>query len=211
MDKKCYEIYKWMRNLRRYSFPFDKERMPKNGIYILFEKGEIFEKDDRVVRVGTHTGFNKLPSRLNEHFLRENKDRSIFRKNIGRAILNKEKNDFLKYWDIDLTTKDAREKYEHKVNFELKDETEMRVSDYIQKNFSFVVFELDNKDSRLHFEKKLISTFSLCAESNPSINWLGNHSPKTKIRDSGLWQVNQLWKDRLTDDEFIELETFIKK
>ena len=48
---------------------------------------------------------------MTQHFLNENKDRSIFRKNIGRAILNKENDSFLEKWEIDLTPKEAREKY----------------------------------------------------------------------------------------------------
>ncbi|GAG98657.1 unnamed protein product, partial [marine sediment metagenome] len=61
---------------------FNEQEIPKNGIYILFEKGECAHSTDRIVRIGTHTGKNKLRSRLKEH-LNENKDRSIFRKNIG--------------------------------------------------------------------------------------------------------------------------------
>lgn len=209
MKNKCNEIYNWLNELKRFSFPFDKEQIPKNGIYILFEKGEIYNQFDRVVRIGTHTGFNNLPSRLTEHFIKENKDRSIFRKNIGRAILNKENNGFLKFWNIDLTSKDARNKIEHRVNFDLKDKTEQRVTEYIQNNFSFVVFEINEKKSRLYFEKKLVSTFSLCSESVPSMNWLGNFSPKNKIKESGLWQVNELWKTPLTDDEIDELKMII--
>ena len=85
MSKKCNKLHKLFNNMKIYSFPFNEELIPKNGIYILFEKGEKGHNTNRIVRVGTHTGINQLRSRLKQHFLNENKDRSIFRKNIGRA------------------------------------------------------------------------------------------------------------------------------
>ena len=53
---------------------------------------------DRIVRIGTHRGDNNLYNRLKEHFINENKDRSIFRKNIGRALLNKNQDSYLEIW-----------------------------------------------------------------------------------------------------------------
>ena len=85
----CDYIHKLFNNSQRFSFPFNKADIPSNGIYILFEKGEKAHSVDRIVRIGTHTGKDQLCSRIIEHFLNENKDRSIFRKNVGRAILSK--------------------------------------------------------------------------------------------------------------------------
>ena len=110
MSEKCKQLHQWFNNLERFSFPFDKRKIPRNGIYILFEKGETALGMDRIVRIGTHTGENKLRSRLKEHFINENKDRSVFRKNIGRALLNRVKDPFLAQWEIDLTSRGAREK-----------------------------------------------------------------------------------------------------
>jgi aspartate oxidase len=95
MSKNCKIIHQWFNGMEKFTFPFDRQKIPKNGIYILFEKGEIAHSGDRIVRIGTHTGKNQLLSRLNQHFLKENKDRSILRKNIGRALLNKDKDPFL--------------------------------------------------------------------------------------------------------------------
>ena len=53
-----------MWSLKRYYFPFDLDELPKNGVYTLFEQGEMAHGGDRVVRVGTHAGANHLPSRL---------------------------------------------------------------------------------------------------------------------------------------------------
>ena len=77
----------------------------------------VYESTDRVVRVGTHTGANQLPSRLAQHFLKPNKDRSIFRKNIGRALLNRAHDPFLEQWEIDLTPSGAKQRYWDVIDF----------------------------------------------------------------------------------------------
>ncbi len=68
-----------------------------------------------------------------------------------------------------------------------------------------------NKDvdicEMLHKEiSKLISTVSLCKNCIKSQNWLGNYSPKEKIRESGLWVVNELYKSPFTIEEFQEFK-----
>ena len=84
-------------SLQVFHFPFDVTRIPLNGIYVLFERGEVAHGANRIVRVGTHTGDDQLRSCLRQHFLLENKDRSIFRKNIGRAPLNRDYDPFLRW------------------------------------------------------------------------------------------------------------------
>lgn len=210
MSKNCNTIHQWFNKMKKFTFPFDKQEIPENGIYILFEKGEFAHSTNRIVRIGTHTGDNQLRSRLNQHFIKENKDRSIFRKNIGRALLNKDKDPFLEKWELDLTTRNAKNQYSNSVDFNKQKEIEKRVTKQIQDNFSFVVFQIDEKVKRLEFEAKIISTVSLCEECKPSKNWLGNFSPKEKIRKSGLWLVNELWKTPLSENEMEELGKIIK-
>lgn len=84
---------------------------------------------------------------------------------------------------------------------------EKQVSKYIQENLSFVIIEIFDKSSRLFYESKLISTVSLCNDCYSSNDWLGKYSPKDKIINSGLWLVNELYKQPFTEDE---LEEFIK-
>ena len=211
MSKNCHTIHQWFNGMKKHSFPFNEQEIPKNGIYILFEKGEFAHSTNRIVRIGTHTGNNQLRSHLFQHFLNENKDRSIFRKNIGRALLNKDKDQFLKQWELDLTTKNAKEQYSNSVDFKKQKEVEKKVTKYIQDNFSFVVFQIDDKEKRLEIESRIISTVSLCDECKPSENWLGLFSPKEKIRKSGLWLVNELWKTPLSDKDMIELKYLLKK
>lgn len=86
---------------------------------------------DRIVRLGTHTGNNQLRSRLKQHFLTENKDRSIFRKNIGRALLNKRNDLFLKYWELDLTSRKAKNQYSSLIDFDYQKRIEKEVYYYL--------------------------------------------------------------------------------
>jgi hypothetical protein len=194
MSAECEAVHKLVWELKRHGFPFDESKIPLNGIYILFQKGEEGHKGERIVRIGTHTGDNQLRSRLKQHFINQNKDRSIFRKNIGRAFLNNNRDPFLEYCDLDLTTRKAREKYLSLVDFDYQKTIEVQVSEFIQANFSFCAFEVNSKEERLQIESRLISTVSWCKECNPSKTWLGNASPKNKIVESGLWLVNELYK-----------------
>ena len=205
MSEKCNELHQMFNNMEKLTFPFIDSDIPLNGIYILFEKGELAHGTHRIVRVGTHTGDNQLVSRLKQHFIKENKDRSIFRKNIGRCILNKENDPFLDKWELDLTTREAKEKYSNLIDFDKQKEIEKKVSKYIQENFSFIVFPVVDKAKRLRLESRIISTVSLCKECTPSNNWLGLFSPKRKIRESGLWLVNELYKQPLSDEDMMKI------
>jgi hypothetical protein len=210
MSNECEKLHKIFNSIKKINFPFNDKDIPGNGIYILYEKGEEAHGTSRIVRIGTHTGNNQLASRLKQHFLNENKDRSIFRKNIGRALLSKNKDSFLEKWEIDLTTSQARKEFSGSINFEKLKQIEKEVSDYIQKNFSFIVFKVDDKKKRLELESRIISTISLCKDCEPSENWLGLFSPKNKIRESGLWLVNELYKEPLSEKDIEEIENLIK-
>ena len=211
MSEKCKLLHELFNKQLKFSFPFNDKEIPLNGIYILFEKGEIAHNTCRVVRIGTHTGKDQLISRLKQHFLMENKDRSIFRKNIGRAILNKSKNPLLKYWELDLTTKKAKERHLKQLDFNKQKQIEKEVTSYIQNNFSFIVFGIDNKQKRLEFESKIISTISKCEACKPSKKWLGLFSPKDKIKESGLWLVNELYKEPLSEENLEELKGLLNR
>lgn len=206
MSETCASLHSRFTKMQRLMFPFDVEKIPLNGIYILFEEGEKSHCVDRIVRIGTHTGNNQLRSRLQQHFLKENKDRSIFRKNIGRAILHRAKDPFLEQWNWDLTTRKAKDALSKIVDRDKQDDVENQVSEYIRGKFSFVVFEVPEKKKRIFIESKIISTISLCDECIPSSSWLGLYSPKRKIRESSLWLVNELYKEPLSERELIEVK-----
>lgn len=206
MSRICEQLHLLFSSHRTFQFPFNPSQIPNNGIYILFENGEFSHGTRRIVRVGTHTGNDQLRSRLRQHFMQENKDRSIFRKNIGRALLNKAHDPFLEKWELDLTTKAAKEKPQEQIDFQYLATIEKMVSSYLQKQFQFVVFEAQDKAARLSLESKIISTISKCEKCKPSPTWLGLHSPKAKIRESGLWLVNELYKEPLNESDFDALK-----
>ncbi len=205
------ELHKLFNERRRFSFPFDlfKKEIPKNGIYILFEKGEKFGDYDRIVRVGTHTGKNQLHSRLKQHFVKENKNRSIFRKNVGRCFLNKESHPYLKLWELDITSKAEMEKNFKLLDLDFEKQMEKKISSYIQANFTFCTFQVDTKEDRLFWESKIASTLAQANNMLPTLDWLGNSSPKAKIKKYGLWQVNELNNDCLTELELLQLKDLV--
>lgn len=205
MSEICQNIHELFWKEKRFHFPFDCDDIPLNGIYVLFQKAELGHNGDRIVRVGTHTGNNQLRSRLKQHFVNENKDRSIFRKNIGRCLLNKRNDPYLKIWELDLTPKINKNKYQNMVNKKYQSEIEKEVTKYLQDNFYFCVIRVDDKKERLSLESKIISTVSACTDCSPSKNWLGLFSPKKKIRESGLWLVNELYKKPLNENDYKRL------
>jgi len=202
MTNKCEELHEIFNSMERLYFPYNHVKIPLNGIYVLFEKGEKAHGVDRIVRIGTHTGTDQLQSRLMQHFIVQNKDRSIFRKNIGRAMLNRDNDDYLEIWEWDLTTRAKKKELSSFIDIELQNKIEDRVSHKIQKNFSFVVFPIENKEERLIFESRIISEVSNCKKCCPSEHWLGKYSPKNKIRESGLWLVNELYKQGFSEVEY---------
>lgn len=208
--KMALELHNLIDNLSRFSYPFEEDliKIPTNGIYINFEEGEKIEGVDRIVRIGTDTGNNQLHSRLFQHFENENQRRSIFRKNIGRCFLNKENNTYLKYWELPLTSKAEKEKNLKYIDFDFEQKIEQRISSFIQGNFSFCVFQIDNKEDRLFWESKIIATIAQSG-IRPTSNWLGNYSPKSKIKQYGLWQIQQLMNPPLTLNEFEKLKDII--
>jgi hypothetical protein len=210
MSAICAELHRLAGSGTVHRFPFDGTSLPSNGIYVLFETGESAHGGGRIVRVGTHTGERQLVSRLNQHVVKANKDRSIFRKNIGRALLNKASDTlFLAEWEHDRTSRAGRARFGKEPDVAKRGAIEADVTTYIQGSFRFVVFRADAERDRLHLESRMISTLSLCDDCQPSASWLGMSSPKEKIRESGLWLVNELYKEPLTRPDVERLERLL--
>jgi hypothetical protein len=171
----------------------DLAQVPDNGIYVLFEKGEEGHGVERIVRIGTHTGQNNLALRIREHLYTPNKDRSIFRKHVGRCLLARLCDSFLAQWQIDLTSKASRAINGDKVNKARLKEVEDEVTRYMTENFSFSVLRFDTPPERLRYEERLLSTIFHCPDCAPSETWLGKSHPTSAVmRGCGLWNMQGL-------------------
>lgn len=194
-------LHKLFGSLPRYSWDRIEEIPFLNGIYILFEKGESYFEMDRIVRVGTHTSDNRLKVRLLDHFVRENHDGSIFRKNIGKAILNADGDPYLSTWTLDTSKPENRPWMDPEKNAR----TEERVSRFLRENFTFTVFQVPDKNERLRMEEAIIATLHADPVFRPSPKWWGQFSPEVEIRKSGLWLKQGLNGRPMTSEEFRRL------
>lgn len=215
MDK-CEWLHRQLEELPIFRYPFSLEDLPRNGIYFFYEDGEEWGHGGnhlRIVRIGTHKGYN-FRSRINDHFLFNDrkmnfnemkpapKDRSIFRKNIGRALLNKKKDKYIEIWNIDFTSRGNREKYGNLRDIEKEKEIETMTTKTLRDNFSFRFLVIDSQTDRMGtqgLESTLIGTIARCKLCVPSSSWLGNHSPIEKIKASGLWLVQHLNSDAINE------------
>ncbi|MEM2915112.1 MAG: hypothetical protein QXH91_06920 [Candidatus Bathyarchaeia archaeon] len=209
MSKLCQWLHEQLEQLPVISFPFQLEDLPYNGIYFMYERGEIWGhggNKPRIVMVGTHTGKDKFRSRINEHYLIEGSimnfdkdkikpsDRSIFRLNIGRVLLYKNRDSYLQVWDTDFTKNENRELFGNMRDIRKEKELELTITKIIRENFSFRYIVMDHYESeqRLDLKKHLIGTLAGCYLCKPSANWLGRCSPSPKISGGKLWNSNNL-------------------
>ena len=205
----CAEFHALCNSRPTHSFPFDESKIPVNGIYVLFESGETAHDSNRIVRVGGHRGQDRLWPRLIEHFLTENKDRSVFRQHIGRAILTRDNDPFLEHWNIDLTPAENRQRYAGVIDMKKQATIEKAVTQYIQSHFSLVVFRVQDKQERAELEKRMIGTVAQCPACHASQGWLGRHHPNHNISSSGLWNIQQLKHSGLTADDLVQLKRIV--
>ena len=192
----CYRLHGQFNDMKRYDYSTIDEIPFVNGIYIMFEKGELYKGFDRIVRVGTHTSDNRLKRRLKDHYLKENKDGSIFRKNIGKAILNKNNHPYLQAWSLD--TNKAADKYDA----EFQEKIEKQVSAYLKDNITFTCFQVDTKEDRLRLEEGIIALLNSTPSFVSSEKWRGRFSPIDDISQSGLWLREGLNGKPLTVSEY---------
>jgi len=198
----CVRLHSLFNSLPRYTWENISEIPFLNGIYVVFEKGETYHGMERIVRIGTHTSDGRLINRLKDHFVKENHDGSIFRKNVGKAILNAYHDPYLKIWTIDTSKPENALLMDKAKNAE----TEARVSEFLRKSFSFAVFPVESKEKRLRFEEGIISTLHHTEDFVPSKKWSGQYSPEPEIRTSGLWLKQGLDANELTEVELNEIE-----
>jgi hypothetical protein len=215
MSELCKWLHEQLENLPVFAFPFNLERLPRNGIYFFYEKGEVWGhggENARIVRVGTHKDGN-FRSRIAEHFLLEErkmqfdpsrpapKDRSIFRKNLSRALLKRERDPYLHVWEKDFTSRQVREKWSHLRNIDIEQRIEAEITRLLRETFSFRLIIIGTQDQRMEkagLEGRLIGTVAQCKGCRSSKSWLGRHSPKQEICTGKVWLVQHLKAPALT-------------
>jgi hypothetical protein len=132
-------------------------------------------------------------------------DRSIFRKNIGRALLNKQNDsEYLKVWDIDYTSHIKRTKKTQLRDIDKEKNIESQVTSLLHKIFYFRLIPLVGQEKRMGktgIESKLIGTIASCKLCNQSSLASGKYSPRHRIKDGKLWLSQHLDSVGITDSD----------
>lgn len=176
-----------------------------DGIIVVYERGETYRGYARVVRVGAHTAPGRLKQRLKDHFERENRNASVFRKNVGKALLNRAKDPYLDIWSLDTSRRPDRDREDPRTAARV----ERDVSAYMRVNLSFSVIPVASVEARQRLGSAIIATLHQAKDFAPSDGWLGHYSPESEIRESGLWQKRGLKASPLTADESLQLARII--
>jgi hypothetical protein len=186
---------------------------PARGVYFFQEPGEHRRGDSdspRIVRVGTHAvsggSRSKLWGRLRAHRggrdLGGNHRGSIFRLHVGAALLERDKATLghLPTWAVGQSApREVRD---------LEIEHEKRVSQHIGRMSVLWVDVPDEPgpgSQRAFIERNAIALLSnqLSPEDPPCEGWLGRHSVRTEIRQSGLWNLNHV--KEAADPQFLDI------
>jgi hypothetical protein len=228
MSDLCKWLHESLAALPLMSFPFELAALPNNGIYFFYERDETWGHEGehlRIVRVGTHRDGN-FRSRISEHYLLDDRkmgfsqnvpaqhERSIFRKNLGRALLNRSQDPYLRVWELDFTSRASREKFRHFRDVGKEKEIELEITQILRQNFSFRCIAVDEQQNRMGatgLERHLIGTVAQCGQCRSSEQWLGRHSPVHKIRQSGLWLVQHLSAPPISQDLLSTISAAIER
>jgi hypothetical protein len=172
---------------------------PARGVYFFFEPGETRSNgwQPRVTRVGTHavsrgsrtTVWNRLKTHYGDGAGGGAHRSSIFRQHVGASVATVENCSLPVSWGVRKTASPE----------ELRDERplEGRVSQVIRSMSVVVVPVLDEPTAwsdRAYIERNSIGILStIGSEVDPaSRNWIGRGSPRSEIRDAGLWNLDHI-------------------
>lgn len=182
---------------------------PDRGVYFFFTKDA-----ERLSRVGTHAvsegSGTKLWDRLRTHRGANsgtyegggNHRGSVFRKEVGRSLINKHglHDDYPDWGDGSTAKRELRLS-------EL--DMEQRVSEYIR-DLPFLWLNVDDEPSadsdRAYLERNtiaLLSNYQKQSLDPQPTEWLGTHSRSQEIQESGLWNVNHV--EESYDPAFLDL------
>jgi hypothetical protein len=193
---------------------------PKRGVYFVFEGGEARSDTGsgaRVVRVGTHAiksnARTSLWPRLSQHRGAArtgggNHRGSIFRLLVGDAIIRRD-GLRIESWGrgSDVRTAAATLGLAREVVGEIERPVEAAVSSHIGE-MQVLWVNVDDpagpSSNRNYLELNsiaLLSNYGRTALDRALPTWLGWHSSRPQVRESGLWNVREV--DRSYDPEFL--------
>ena len=179
---------------------------PRHGVYFFFENGELRNdsgNDPRVVRVGTHaltsSSRTTLWNRLSQHrgpvkTGGGNHRGSIFRLLVGETIMERNSE-----YRIDTWGKGSSAPSPEAIVAEKPLERQVSL---VIGEMPFLWLGVDDppgpQSQRGYIERNaiaLLSSYGKNAIDPPSENWLGNHSPREKVKLSGLWNQRHVEDD----------------
>ena len=194
---------------------------PERGVYFFFEPGETRAATDqhRVTRIGTHAvsrgSGTSLWDRLKQHYGTGsgstshphggNHRGSVYRKRVGEALIERH--------DLRDEYPDWNDRWSSvsRPRGDLRDEEypmERWVSAYLREQPFLWVNVADRagpESDRAFVERNaiaLVSDFRTDAVDSRSGEWLGRHSPRREIRESGLWNIDHV--DEAYDPAFLD-------
>lgn len=180
---------------------------PQRGVYFFFEPGERRSDSragDRVVRVGTHAltagSGSKLWGRLSQHrgSTRSgtgNHRGSIFRLLVGSAMKARAGTNEPRSWGVGSGAGAAARKL--RLDRATLRQTEAPLEREVSRRIGampFLWLQIDDPagpgSDRGYVERNaiaLLSSFGQAPVDVPSAEWLGRHSDRERVRESGLW------------------------
>ncbi|MGY6710719.1 MAG: DUF6884 domain-containing protein [Rhizobiaceae bacterium] len=175
--------------------------LPKSGVYFFTDESEvsaISEQRGRIVRIGTHGVANgskaTLAQRLRAHYGLGsgggNHRSSIFRLHVGECLLRSGMFETdVETWQNELPRNEA--------SYALEQQLEFCVSKYIRRLslWFLAVSGPSHKNSRRALLEaraiRNLTGYGLILDG-ASTNWLGRHSTRKQIVESGLWNVQHV-------------------
>ena len=202
------KIHEAASKLPRYRFDKLTKIDVENGLLIVFEEGEKYGEYDRIVYVGINQKSGRLPGRVQE-FISGKKDGVVLRKYIGEALLRKDRHPYSRIWAKDSSSPEGRRKIGTFFDSQIQEETEARVTSYLNEHMSFSVVEIPNSTRRKLLQDEFVLTLKEAYSQLPaSSTWLGRYHSDLKIRATALWMVGN---ERARPFNNEEVETFLKE
>ena len=181
---------------------------PERGVYFFLARdGDRHASDQhRLTRVGTHAvsagSGTSLWNRLRTHRGANggtyggggNHRGSVLRKRVGEALVERHGlHDEYPHWGRGSSADRDRRRSEH--------DHERRVSDHVR-DLPVLWIDVDDEpgpdSDRAYVERNaiaLVSNFQKESLDPRRDDWLGRHSPREEIRDSGLWNIDHVGEE----------------